>query len=245
MRWRIPGTGWIGRARLLLICPPFLLAALLLAQDSGQICVQSFEDRDADGLRAPGEAPVGHGISASLNDAAGVTIASLLLEDSAMAAEGLLCFDNVPAGDYQISLRSNEFFSTTAASFSASVSPGAPPPLLEFGVQPLPQTEPSRSPAQNAAAANAVLPVLVACLIMIVFTGVIGLLACLVVFRRRAKQADAPSYPATLSDAPAITGIPPAPANTTPTVDPLRKHSPGAGSPPLFADEETDAPKAN
>lgn len=241
MRWRKLGPGSIARARLLLICPPLLLASLLLAQDSGQICVRSFDDRDVDGLRAPGEAPVAHGISASLNNAAGVTIASLLLEDSALAADGLLCFDKVPAGDYQILLRSNEFFSTTSASFSASVSPGAAPPLLEFGVQPLLAEAPSRSPAQFAEVAKAVLPVLIACLIMIVFMSVIGLLACLVVFRRRAKRADDPP----LSAAPALSGIPPPPANTTPTVDPLRKHSASAGSPPLFADEETDAPKAN
>lgn len=241
MRWRELGAGWIARARPLLICLSFLLASLLLAQDSGQICVQSFEDRDADGLRAPGEAPVAHGISASLNDAAGVTIASLLLEDSPLAADGLLCFDDVLAGDYQVHLRSNEFVSTTAASFSASVSPGAAPPLLEFGVQPLPQSEPSRNPAQFAQAAVAVLPVLIACLIIIVIMSVVGLLASLVMLRRRAKRADEPP----LSAAPALGGIPPPPANTTPTVDPLRKHSPGAGSPPLFADEETDTPKAN
>ncbi len=241
MRWRNRGPGWIAPACPLLIFLPILLASLLLAQDSGQICVQSFEDRDADGLRAPGEAPVAHGISASLNDAAGVTIASLLLEDSPLAADGLLCFDGVLAGDYQIILRSNEFYSTTSASFTASVSPGAAPPLLEFGVQPLLQTTPSRSPAQFAASANVVLPVLIAGLIMIVLMGVIGLLVLLVVFRRRAKRVDEPPQIAAL----ALTGIPPASAIATPTVDPLRKHNPTAGSPPLFADEETDAPKAN
>lgn len=241
MRWRNRGPGWIAPARPLLIFLPFLLASLLLAQDSGQICVQSFEDRDADGLRAPDEGPVAHGISASLNDAAGVTIASLLLEDSPLAADGLLCFDGVLAGDYQISLRSNEFFSTTSASFAASVSPGAAPPLLEFGVQPLLQTTPSRSPAQFAAVANAIVPVLIAGLIMIVLMSVVGLLVLLVVFRRRAKRVDEPPQ----SAASALTGIPPASASATPTVDPLRKHNPAAGSPPLFADEETDAPKVN
>ena len=99
------------------MCLFLLSLQAALAQDTGQVCVQSFEDRDGDGLRDPDERAIAQGIAAGLRNMAGVTIASLLLEDSPFAADGLLCFDQLLAGDYQIALRSAEFSNTTAASF--------------------------------------------------------------------------------------------------------------------------------
>ena len=138
-----------GLARLFLICLPFVSLPTMLAQETGQVCAQSFEDRDGDGTRGPDERSIAHGVSASLRNQAGLTIATRLLEDSPFAAEGILCFDDLPAGDYQINLRSAEFTSTTAAVFSASVSPGAAPALVEFGLQPLPAAAPRHETARD------------------------------------------------------------------------------------------------
>ena len=233
-----------------MICLLFVLVRPVLAQDTGQVCAQSFEDRDADGLRDPDERAIAYGVGASLQNAAGVTIASLLLEDSPFAADGLLCFDQLLAGDYQIILRSAEFSTTTSASFSASVNPGAAPALVEFGIRSLQVAESNRGAtriALDAAALDAILLGLIGSLIMVLIMSAIGLLLYLLVFRRRLKRAAAMPHPPPVSAAPAplVTGIPPQPGASMPGPDPLRKHIPGAGSPLLFADEETDVPRAD
>ncbi|MCY4064725.1 MAG: hypothetical protein OXG53_20365 [Chloroflexi bacterium] len=207
---------------------PFVLLSTTLAQDTGQVCVQSFEDRDGDGLRDSDERAIAHGVSAGLQNPAGVTIASRLLEDSPFAADGLLCFDQLLAGDYQISLRSAEFTITTAAVFSASVSPGAAPALVEFGLQPLHAEEPSPGASRlkiDATLVEAVLPFLVGGAVVLAILSVIGLLTFLAVFRRRMKRAPAMPNRAPLSG------------------DARREPVPDGGS-PLFADEETDTPAA-
>ena len=242
---------WLASRWLLMICLLFVLVLPVLAQDTGQVCAQSFEDRDADGLRDPDERAIAYGVSASLQNAAGVTIASLLLEDSRFVADGLLCFDQLLAGDYQIILRSAEFSATTSASFSASVNPGAAPALVEFGIRSLQVSESNRGASRIAiddAALDAVLRGLIGSLIMVLIMSVVGLLICILVFRRRLKRAAAMPYSAPVSAAPAplVTGIPPPqPGLSMPGPDPLRKHIPGAGSPLLFADEETDAPRGD
>ena len=213
-----------------------------MAQDTGQICVQSFEDRDADGLRDPDERAIAHGIGASLRNNAGVTIASMLLEDSPFASDGLLCLDQLLAGDYRIVLTSAEFISTTSASFAAAVRPGAAPALVEFGVRALNAQSSNRGATPisiDAAAFNALLRGLIASLIVVVIMSVIGLLIYAFVFRRRLKRAAAIPY-----SAPLVTGMPPEPGLPMPSLDPIRNHPPNAGAPP-FAEDETDVPTRN
>lgn len=177
-----------GLARLFVICLSFVMLPATLAQETGQVCVQSFDDRNGDGLRDPDERPIAHGVSAGLGNQAGVTIATRLLEDSPFAADGLLCFDDLPAGDYQISLRSAEFTITTAAVFSASVNPGAAPALVEFGLQPLQVVAPKPEAARlkiDASLVEAFLRALAGGAIVVAILSVIGLLTYLAVFRRR------------------------------------------------------------
>lgn len=207
--------GW-----LLLICLPLALASPVRAQDTGQVCALSFIDRDADGVRGFDEPMATRGVSASLNDAAGVTIASLLLDDSPLAADGLLCFDDLLAGDYQITLRSSEYAITTAAAISASVRPGAAPMVLQVGIQPLSRSTPSRSPADISSALKTVLPLLIGGAVLVACLCVAGLLTALFVFRRRSKAAQARLF------------------------HPPLKPDPSAG-PPLQAADDLDAPKAN
>lgn len=213
---------------LLLICLPLVMVTHLLAQETGQVCVRSFEDRDGDGLRDPDERTIARGVSAGLRNRAGVTIASRLLEDSPFAADGLLCFDRVLAGDYQIALRSAEFSNTTSAVFEASVSPGEAPALVEFGLQPLQMAEASGASRTviDAALVDAVLRGLAGGLILITLMSLIGLLLYFAFFLRRLTRVRAKPYRA------------------RPSGDALREPAPGGGSAPLFAEDNTDAAAA-
>ena len=181
--------------RLLLMCLPFVMLPHLLAQETGQVCAQSFEDRDGDGLRAADERTIARGVSAGLRNGAGVTIASRLLEDSPFAADGLLCFEQLRAGDYQIRLRSAEFTFTTAAVYSASVSPGEAPALVEFGLQRLQKAAPSRGVSRiaiDAAEAAALLRGLMGGLIAFALLLLLGLLLLVAVIRRRKSPKPRP-----------------------------------------------------
>lgn len=242
MMARLPG--WERRLRcwLRLICLPFFVTNMLVAQDTGQVCVQSFDDRDADGIRDADEMSITQGIGAGLSNATGVTIASRLLEDSSFAARGLLCFEQLPAGDYQITMTSAEYLGTASSTFAATVNPGSAPALIEFGVRPLHGT--ASGPAASgisldAEAAEALAIALIGSMIVGAAMSVIGLLVFLLIMRRRLGRASPMPYG---PPAPAVSGVPPQPPASIADADPLRKHAPSAGSPPLFADEETDAP---
>ena len=224
MRSRVSYLSGMGRLTLV-IC--LLLATIqsLRAQDTGQICVQSFDDRDGDGLRDADEGAIAHGVGASLQNPAGLTIASRLLEDSPFAAEGLLCFDRLLAGDYRVVLSSAEFAMTTAASFTTTVAPGSAPPLFELGLAPLFAEPSSRDRAEialDAPTMTALLQALIGGLFVVALIGIGGPLMYFFVSRRR-KRVVAPSYPG--------------PASAEAPQEP----QPVAGSPPLFNDDDETA----
>ena len=236
MTARLPGRKRRLRCWLPLLCLPFFMTNMLVAQDTGQVCVQSFDDRDADGTRDADEQSITQGIGAGLNDAAGVTIASRLLDDSPFAARGLICFEQLLAGDYQITMTSAEFASTAASTFAASVNLGSAPALVEYGVRPLHGAVSGHGRSgisQDAAAAEALAIALFGSMIVGAAMSVIGLLIFLLIFRRRTLRA---------SPAPPIRGNPSQPSASMVEADRRHKLASSAGSPPLFADEETDAP---
>ncbi|MCY3797715.1 MAG: hypothetical protein OXG84_07900 [Chloroflexi bacterium] len=236
MTARLPERKRRLRCWLPLICLPLILTNLLVAQDTGQVCVQSFEDRDADGTRDADEWSVTRGIGAGLRNVAGVTIASRLLEDSPFAARGLICFEQLLAGDYQITMTSAEFAGTAASTFAASVNPGAAPALIEYGVRPLQAASGSAKPgiSLDAEAADALAIALIGSMTAGAAMSVVGLLIFLLILRRRSQRA---------SPAPTVRGKAPPPFASHADVDPLHKLAPSADSPPLFADEEIDAPR--
>ena len=124
--------------RLLIASLLIAVAGGLLAQDTGQICVSTFEDRNGNGSPEVDEPPVTQGIGLHLLNALGVTIKSTLLETSENASRGLACFDDLPAGDYSITLTSSQYQAATASSFDAAVLPGRAPAVFDFGVSPIP-----------------------------------------------------------------------------------------------------------
>ena len=232
---------------LLLLCLSFLMAQSLLAQDSGQVCILTYDDRNGDGARGADERAIAHGIGASLMTADGLIIDSALLDDSPFATSGLLCFDGLLAGDYRIQLTSAEFAGTTAASFEASVKPGEAPARVEFGVRSLlVESSPRASAGRFAvdeAAATALIKGLLGGAVTFVIMIFIGLLIALLVFQPRLARASSPAGAGPMRP-PSIGDGAPAPAPRQSADAPLR-HVPAAGSPPVFADDQADAPGAN
>jgi hypothetical protein len=112
-------------------------AGLTLAQQQsgGQICVRGFEDRNGNGSRDGGEPLLTRGLSATLQNSEGVVIASALLDNSPLAASGVVCFQFLPAGQYTVSVTSADYSATTQDSITTNVSESGVPPLLDFGAR--------------------------------------------------------------------------------------------------------------
>lgn len=204
------------------------------AQDSGQICLQAYEDLNEDGQRADTEAVIARGIAASLLDERGVTISAQLLEDSPAAADGLVCFDGLLAGDYRVIISSSEYIATTASSAEARVRPGSAPARIDFGARPLaPHSAPTVTPAFAGLDADAMPVVLFAIAVVMAALTVSSLLAFLVVvlyLRRRAKMRQRQT------SAPA--GLPSASLSDGESLPPRLAEVPHEGSPLLFTDND-------
>jgi hypothetical protein len=113
----------------------FGLALPAQAQTGGQFCVRAFEDRNENGLRDPNEPLLTRDVVVNLLDGDGVTVASGVLENSPTAAQGILCFQRLPAGQYSAVVTSADFTPTTPTTFSAAVSESGQPVVVEFGGQ--------------------------------------------------------------------------------------------------------------
>lgn len=173
---------WIQRLTLLYL---LIVGGGLKAQETGQICVLSYDDRNQNGLRDAGEPPIAHGIGLHLLTPRRVTIASMLLEESPDAARGLACFEGLPAGEYMTLMTSADYIAVSASSFNAAVTLGGAPVRFDFGVKPLTSAGLTTAPPNQtlsgvlfAAAASG----LVSGLMLI-----IGLLIYFAVFRPRLK----------------------------------------------------------
>lgn len=203
------------------------------AQDTGQICLLAFVDQNEDGRRAGTEAPITRGIAASLLDQRGVTIRSQLLEDSPYAAEGLLCFENLLAGEYGIIVSSSEYRAMSPTVAEAIVRPGAPPARIDFGAKPLTQeTLPSVLTGLAALDEEAVQSLLVvggASAAVIILMSLLGTLVVANIIRRRREMASAPGG----------SGRSQVRAVDQPQ-SPLPTDAPGQGSPPVFSDQGED-----
>lgn len=103
------------------------------AQADGQFCVRAFEDRNANGLRDAGEPLLQSGISAELANQDGVIVGSALLENSPTAAQGVICFQGLEAGQYTIFVSSADYAPTTPNTMTATLRSGELPAVLEFG----------------------------------------------------------------------------------------------------------------
>jgi len=165
----------------------YALSLPAAAQGDGQFCVRSFEDRNANQLRDQGELLLNSGMGADLLDESGIVVASALLADSPTAAQGVICFQFLPPGQYTIVVTSAEYRATTPDTMTVTLVGGELPSVLEFGaqsvativeLQPEAQSEPEPDwPRIVTAAAGAVIALLV--------MQILGLMIYLLRFRRR------------------------------------------------------------
>lgn len=156
----------------------------------GQFCVRSFEDQNANQTRDQGEVLLTSGVGADLIDETGVVVASALLADSPTAAQGVICFQFLPPGQYTIQVTSAEYQATTPDTMTVTLVGGELPAVLEFGAQSVaalvatgPETLPETGPDWQRIG-TAAIGAIVALLVM----QVLGLLIYALVFRGRNKE---------------------------------------------------------
>ncbi|MCE2470674.1 MAG: hypothetical protein J4G18_02020 [Anaerolineae bacterium] len=225
------------RALLIWLNLLLLSAPVSLAQDTGQICLLAYADNNENGIRDEIEAPISRGVAASLLNERGITIASLLLQD---AADGLLCFDGLFAGDYQVLISSSEYQATTATSASASVHPGEAPARIDFGAKRL-VGEYLPDPvaivgALDPAAMQTLIVAALAAAGAIVLMSLLGVLIYFLFIRRRLRRRPRPGAAPLVP----LAGLPPHSDETDAYLRPRQRLDPNQGSPLLFADDDTD-----
>ena len=250
--------------KLLIILLLFSLTGILsyAQQGEGQVCVRSFEDRNQNATFDANEPLITQGVGVNLMDALGVTIDSKLLDDSPIAAQGMVCFQQLPLGDYTVLITSADYSAVTLTSFSALVVAGSVPIRFDFGGQLISSdsnSSPSATSASSATQSGGMQGILFGLIGAIVVMGVLiitGMLIYFGVFRRRLNRLVAlqgtgsfrpvtgpmPAYrqPGTGSmpayrETPTTGSMPAVEAN-----NPLLTRDPNEGSPPLFLDEDTD-----
>ena len=230
------------RRVLILLCLSLALVGTATAQDRGQICVMSYEDRNGNRKFDENEPPVTQGIGVNLQSALGITVATMLLEASSYTVPGLVCLGDLPRGEYQVLLTSAQYRATTDSAFSAVVAPGSAPVRLDFGVTLLPdvraeetETQTSQLTDEQLQSLQSIGVGLIASMLISLVMFLIGWLIYMLVFRRRLKRIRSgrrqvpPNPPAGALMGQAEMALSPAPA----------QFQPGQGSPLLFADEDT------
>ncbi len=230
------------RALLIWLSLLLLSAPVSLAQDTGQICLLAYADDNENGIRDEIEAPISRGVAASLLNERGITIASLLLQDAPYAADGLLCFDGLFAGDYQVVISSSEYQATTSESASAFVQPGAAPARIDFGAKRL-VAEYLPDPvaivgALGPAATQTLIVAVLAAAGAIVVMSLLGVLIYFLVIRRRLRRRQRPR-PSAAPPLPMV-GLQPHADEADAYLRPRQRLDANQGSPPLFADDDQD-----
>src|SRR5262245_44586790 len=108
------------------------VAQATAAQGNGQLCIRSFEDRNRNGQLDGGEPLLTRGVSVNLQDASGITIASALLDQSPTAAQGVVCFPSLAAGQYTVTITSADYTPTTPASITTAITDTGLPAVIQY-----------------------------------------------------------------------------------------------------------------
>ncbi|HEX2905653.1 MAG TPA: SdrD B-like domain-containing protein [Phototrophicaceae bacterium] len=167
------------------------LSNLAAAQSGGQLCVRSFEDRNGNGRVDGGEPLLTRGVGVNLLDTTGVTIASSLLDTSPTAAQGVVCFQFLPAGQYSVVITSADYTATTPDTITTSITDGGPPTVVEFGAKSVIIPTPAVTPAAEGVNQTALIFALIGGVVVVVLMAFLGLIVYWFAFgRRRAAQMD-------------------------------------------------------
>jgi hypothetical protein len=122
--------------------------------DNGQICLSAFEDTNGNQLKDQGEAPITQDIVVTLADAQNIIVESLLLDDSSLASNGVVCFQGLAVGQYTLTAASANYDATTTTSFLTAVDASGNVQRFDYGGK----LAISRSTATNASASSVLTP---------------------------------------------------------------------------------------
>ncbi len=178
------------RRGLLILMVLIGIIGVTAAQSGGQFCMRAFEDRNSSGTLDAGEPLITRGISVNLLDAQNVTIASALLDQSPTAAQGVVCFQQRPAGQYTMTITSADYTATTPTTMTTALADGDLPIVMEFGgrrAAALATVAPTAS-ASGTLDRDSVARIVISALgTLVVVTGmlVLGVLIYALVFRQR------------------------------------------------------------
>jgi uncharacterized protein (DUF2141 family) len=176
----------LGFALILLLA--FGMAGNVLAQGSGQLCVRAFDDRDGNGKLDPGEPLLTRGVSVNLLNPQGVTIASAVLDNSPTAAQGVVCFQGLTAGQYSVQVSSADYTATTSDLVTTTIADGGVPTVVEFGGRSAAASAPAASEAPVESQRDLIVRIIVSSLgTLLVVSGmlVLGFIVYWAMFRNR------------------------------------------------------------
>lgn len=180
------------RKALLLVILCLLVQVTTAQNTGGQFCVRAFQDTNSNQIRDPGEPFLAGNISVNLMDSSGAIILTGTLEDSANRASGLVCFNNLPEGQYTVQVLSAIYRPTTPDSLTTTIAPGQIPALLEYGAQPIAQPEVAVESVDEEAEQKESIERLIVSMIgsftAVLVMSIIGLLLFAFVVRPRAER---------------------------------------------------------
>jgi hypothetical protein len=221
-------------------------ATLAQAQNNAQACVRLYEDRGRSGTLDAGEPFITKDVGVNLANDQGIIIKTALVDDSPQASSGLVCFTQLEAGQYTVSVASAAYSPTTDSVFVTAVGESAVPLVFDVGMErittSLPTPEGGTGVLTPSQARNALERVFVAgigSLFAVVVFAAIGAVLYVTILRPRVRAAKAtPSY-APYSYARPDTGVyTRPPTGTTPPVTPAAAPIEPAPLPPM--DESYD-----
>ncbi len=122
------------------------------AQNNGQFCVRAYQDDNGNMMRDPGEPLLQAGIIVTLHDMRGVVINTASLEASPTREQGLVCFNNLPDGQYALFVDSVQYSATTTENMIAQLNTTSQLAVLEYGGQTIryTATPPTVAPVTDA-----------------------------------------------------------------------------------------------
>lgn len=128
-----------------------VVASVGLAQTGGQFCVRSFEDRNANALIDADESVLTRGVAVELLNQYNIVIASALLDNSPNSTDGIICFQQLPRGQYSVLVTSADYQPTTPSLITREISDTGFPTVVNFGGQQnlsvVPPAAPQSSPS--------------------------------------------------------------------------------------------------
>lgn len=118
----------------------FGLISLVQGQDNAQICIRLYEDRASAGSLDAGDPFITRDVGVNLANAEGIIIQTALIDDAPQGSSGRVCFTQLAAGQYTVSVASAAYTPTTDSVFVTNVSASAVPLVFDVGMQRI-QTE--------------------------------------------------------------------------------------------------------